>query len=145
MSLSSLLTLLPTLVLIAAIVFSQWRSGAKEVSGEVMANYEKLVAQLREELTRMKTEMGNMEKGLIAKIAKLEGQLQEKDSQLSSLQTILANRNPELETVLGEIRDFMKQLKDETNHQTTILEAGKSRDRQIDDSTDRQVGNVMRK
>lgn len=131
--------------LAVAIFFTQWRAGSKQVSAEVMDNYEKLVSQLRDELTTVKTEMVNMEKGLIAKIAKLEGALEEKERQLATMAEILANRNPELEKVLAEIRDFMRNLADANRHQTQILEAGQSRDKAIDTSTKARVGNVLRK
>ena len=127
---------LSILVLAAAILYSQWRTGAKQVGAEVIANYKALVEQKNEhlnqtkqELATFKTEMANMEKGLIAKIAKMEGALGEKDKQLEMLNKILANRNPELEKVLGEIgkglgeiRNFMSQLTLKNDEQTVMLQ-----------------------
>jgi len=133
-------------------VVREWRSGAKQLSAEVLHNYETLVKQQKDQILhyeqefgKLKSEMANMEKGLIAKLGKLEGQLQEKDKQLQTLSEILANRNPELEKVLAEIRDFMKELNDTNMHQTKILEASQKRDKGIDDSTDAQTGNILRK
>jgi len=45
---------------------------------------------------------------------------------------LLQNRNPELEKILSEIRDFLKQLKEATAHQTVILESQQKREVIID-------------
>jgi hypothetical protein len=117
------------IVLAFAMVFTQWKAGAAKVSTEVIANYAALDKQQKEQIShyeqefgKLKAEMANMEKGLIAKISKLEGALGEKENQLKMLNEILANRNPELEKVLTEIRDFMKQLTLKNDAQTAMLE-----------------------
>ncbi len=68
----------------------------------------------------------------------LKGKIQEKDTKLDEYAAILQNRNPELETVLKEIRDFMKILHDQSNR-------NESRNISIDKATDEDTGHVMRK
>lgn len=139
-------------VLAAAIWFAQWRSGSKEISSEVRENYKTLdeqkslqLEELKKAIEEIKASMRATEKGFIERIAKLEGQLKEKNNQIDSLNRILANRNPELETVLGEIRDFMKELRETNVHQTNILERGQIRDKVIDKHTENEDGKVLRK
>ena len=143
----------------AAVLYTTFKREDKGVSAEVISNYEKLDQQQKDQIAKyehdhgaLKTQMENMEKGLIAKIAKLEGQLQEKNRQLDQQNrlleeknAIIANRNPELETVLGEIRDFMKQLNETNKLQTAMLKKGQTRDDKIDESTKAEVGHVLRK
>ena len=115
-------------VLAAAIWWSQWRSGAKQVGAEVIANYERLDRQQKDQIDaykrdieEIKASMRQTEKSFIEKIAKLEGAVGEKDRQLEILNKVLANRNPELEKILAEIRDFMRQLALKNDEQTDML------------------------
>jgi hypothetical protein len=135
-----------------AIFYTQFKSGAKQVSSEVITNYKALddqktqqIEALKQDVEEIRANMRSSEKGFIERIAKLEGQLKEKDNQLKMVHQILANRNPELEQVLGEIRDFMQSIDLQNQHQTKILERGQIRDENIDQSTEEETGNVLRK
>jgi uncharacterized coiled-coil protein SlyX len=134
-----------------AVWYTQFKTGSNQISGEVITNYKALDEQknnqlnsLQKDIEEIKATMRAMEKGFIERIAKLEGQLKEKNNQIDSLNLILANRNPELETVLSEIRDFMKELRDTNVYQTNILERGQIRDVKIDKATNKEEGKVLR-
>jgi uncharacterized coiled-coil protein SlyX len=134
-----------------AVWYTQFKTGSNQISGEVITNYKALDEQknnqlnsLQKDIEEIKATMRAMEKGFIERIAKLEGQLKEKNNQIDSLNLILANRNPELETVLAEIRDFMKELRDTNVYQTNILERGQIRDVKIDKATNKEEGKVLR-
>jgi uncharacterized coiled-coil protein SlyX len=127
-------------------------SNKNNVSSTVISNYKTLdeqktqqISELQKAIEEIKANMRATEKGFIERIAKLEGQLKEKNNQIEALNQILANRNPELEKVLAEIRDFMKDIKNQNEHQTSILEESQKRNEVIDQSTDQEKGKVLRK
>jgi chromosome segregation ATPase len=129
MNTSFIAAYLPTVVIILAIVFTNWRTGAKQVSTEVLANYEKLDKQQKEQIDAYKKDIAEIratmratEMTFIEKISKLEGQLSEKDKRVKDLELIVTNRNPDLEKILSDIRDFMKRLSETNTKQTRMLE-----------------------
>lgn len=158
-----IMTAFSPLAVVVYLAIREWKSGSKATNKEVIDNFELLTQQLKDKLdekekthkedlaryerqvTELKTEMQNMEKGLIAKIAKLEGVIAEKDKQLKIANEILANRSPELEKLLAEIRDFMSNIYDQNMHQTSLLETSQTRDQTIDTSTEEERGKVLRK
>ncbi len=122
------------------------------VSSTIIDNYKTLDDQKTEQIKvlsqaieEIKASMRTTKEAFIERIAKLEGQLKEKNNQIDSLNQILANRNPELENVLGEIRDYMASLDKKQQHQISILERSQVRDDNIDQSTEDETGNVLRK
>lgn len=121
------------------------------VSSTIISNYKTLDDQKTEQIKglsqaieEIKATMRAIEKGFIERIAKLEGQLKEKDTQVKNLNEILANRNPDLESLLLEIKNFMKSLVDSSLYQTSILERSQSRSNMIDDHTQTETGNILR-
>jgi peptidoglycan hydrolase CwlO-like protein len=133
-------------VLAAAFWYGQWRSGSKQISSEVVGNYERLdkqqkeqiaskdaqIAQYQKDVTEIKSAMNRMKEDFANQIGKLQGQLDSKDKQIDGLQKTILNRNPELESILKEIRDFMKKLNDSTNYQTGMLEGQLVREKRLD-------------
>jgi chromosome segregation ATPase len=121
-----------------AIFYNQYNSGAKQVSNEVISNYKlldeqktKQIADLQKQILAIQEAMRASENRFVERIAKLEGQLREKNHQVESLNQILANRNPELEKLLAEIRDFMQNIYSQNQHQTSILEEAQNRNQVI--------------
>jgi hypothetical protein len=142
MNITSILPYLNSLGLLglaAAIFYTQFSTGARQVNSEVLANYKALdeqktqqISNYEKDIAEIKNAMRTMEKDFIERIAKMEGQLKEKNSQIDSLNVILANRNPDLEKILGEIRDFMKDIHFANLHQTEILDNQVVREKSID-------------
>ncbi len=127
-------------------------SNRNNVSKTVIDNYKTLddqktrqIEDLKKDVQEIKATMRVIEKGFIERISKLEGQLKEKDNQIRTLNEILSNRNPELEKILGEIHEFMKQLVKSNSHQTEMMESSQNRNDRIDSATDNETGNVLRK
>src|SRR5688572_5572467 len=128
MDLSNITPIINTIgftVLAVAIWYTQFKTGSSKVSSEVMGNYERLdeqktqrIKDLEQAVEEIKATMRLTEKTFIERIAKLEGQLKEKNNQLDAVNKILANRNPELEQVLNEIKDFMAGIHKQNIHQT---------------------------
>lgn len=137
------------IVLAAAIVFNNWRTGSKQVSSEVISNYNVLdiqqkeqiaekdrqIVQSQKDIAEIKTAMGRMKEEFANELGKLQGQLTSKDKQIADLQSTILNRNPELEKLLTDIRNFMKEIRDSNTHQTQILEGQVTRDVAIDKAT----------
>lgn len=89
-----------------ALVVYNFTKGRSSVSAEVINTYEVQVKQLKEQIAEMREDI----KSLTLKVGEQTGIIQEKDRQITQLQEILQNRNPELIEVLQEIRTFMKDL-----------------------------------
>jgi hypothetical protein len=126
-------------------------SNKNNVSSTVIDNYKTLDAQKTQQIKdlntaveEIKATMRATEKGFIERIAKLEGQLKEKDNQIVALNKLLVER-PELETVLGDIKDFMAGIYAQNQHQTKILERSQTRNEGIDAATEHETGNILRK
>ncbi len=170
----SLLTSLSPLLVVVYLAVKEYRAGDKTRSKEINDNAETLIAQLRaqivEDLKRheeiivkmdvnqktllasyesrfatLKTEMTNMEKGLIAKIAKLEGENTAKDKQLEIVNKILSNRSPELDKLLVKLTELLERVDNKMDIQTNLLQTSQNRNAEIDTATDNKEGNVLRK
>lgn len=114
-----LITIVSTFVPILAIIYlavKDAKSGTREITSRVIENYKTLDQQQRDNIQECRNNlvgatkaMHELELRMSEKIAKLDGTISEKDKQLKLMTDILANRNPELEIVLKEIRDFIKK------------------------------------
>lgn len=65
-------------------------------------------------------------------ITRLQEQIKLSTAENDRLTKIIENRNPDLEKVLSEIRDFMAKLNAKNDHQTNILEGQLAREGIID-------------
>ncbi len=118
-----------TILLIIFLAFREWRSGSKKISDEVITNYATLdkqqkdnIQECRDNLVGATKAMHELENRFTGRIANLEGKVAEKENQLRILTQVLANRNPELETVLADIRNLMKNINDINSNRVNILE-----------------------
>lgn len=128
MNLSEYLSLITTVGVIVfglSYAFAQWKNANKGISSEVITTNEKRIIQLKEDV-----------QVLSLKVATMEGQMIEKDKKLQEFTTIFQGRDPELKTILTEIRDFMKALTAQSN-------TNQSRNESIDKDTLKQKGNPM--
>ncbi len=105
------------LALVLYLVIKEWRSGSGAISKEVITNYATLdtqqkdnIKECRDNLVGATKAMHELELRTNERISNLEGVVSEKDKQLQTLNQIVANRNPELETVLLDIRNFMQNM-----------------------------------
>ncbi len=154
-SFSQYLPLINSLVIAiggVAVVLIYIFSNRNNISNTVIDNYKTLddqktrqIEDLKKAVEEIKATMRAIEKNFIERIAKLEGQLKEKDRQIRDLNEILSNRNPKLEKILEEIHKFMKELRDSNSHQTNMIENSQNRNDRIDNATDNETGNVLRK
>lgn len=129
----------PVLVIIY-IAWKEYRSGANEISKQVKDTYKERVEQLEEMVEKLQDEHDEHSK----QIVRLETQIAEKDKQLERYERIFANRNPNLEKVLGNIEQFMAQIFQQNKHQTSILEKGQLRDIKMDDASINKTGVPVR-
>ncbi len=92
----------------AVLIWKQFRNDASKVSAEVISAYKLQVAQYKEEVKGY----GDKLNELNHKIGTQDGIIAEKDKQLKSYESILQNRNPELEKILVQVVSFMQKLDD---------------------------------
>lgn len=139
-----LLNVIPTgvntaliIVVAALLAYQRWKTGSKGIKDEIIKDYETRIHQLEEQIKAIGETITKQTEEINGfKIA-----LQEKDKHIDLLTKLLEGRNPELITLLTEIKElakdlqkFMriiyqeigkskKELQDELNYQTGILEA----------------------
>lgn len=108
-----------TFALIGFLAYRESRSGNNEITKEVIQNYKNLdeqqksnIQECRDNLVGATKSMHELELRTNERIANLEGVVSEKDKQLQTLNQIVANRNPDLENTLHDIRNFMKNIND---------------------------------
>jgi len=149
MDLAAYISPIGTIIVITFLAWKEYRSGTKMISSEVITNYEALDKQqksiIAEQEKKFNEEMHRIELSFTEKIAHLEGVVREKDTQLKTLTEILTNRNPELQNILIEVRDFMKTLVDSTIFQNEVLSSVKRRDKEIDEHTEKGTGKPIRR
>lgn len=141
------------------LVYKEYKSGNTNINSQVVNNYkvldeqqkekiseqEQAIAQYQKDFHDVKQAMSKMKEEFANEIGKLQGQITAKDKHISDLQATILNRNPELENLLREIRDFMENIYNQNMHQTTILEKGQDRNQKIDEATIKDQGHVLRK
>lgn len=136
----------PSIVAIGVIfiAINNYRKDNNSVDDRLINNYKALDEQQKAQLEdkdaqilkyqadmiEVKAIMAKMREELLGKISNLQGQSDSKDKQIADLQQTILNRNPDLEKVLKEIRDFMKEIIAANLHQTKIL------DKQVKDEAD---------
>jgi D-ribose pyranose/furanose isomerase RbsD len=102
-----------------AVIILQYKSRKRDVSNEVISNYEKLERQLKEQREDLQKQLNTQATKHASEIAELHKLIGEKDAIIRMQETIIrdqketiANRNPDLEMVLTEIKDFMRTIHD---------------------------------
>lgn len=93
-------------VMTTVILFLRGKSGASQVSNDIITTYKLRVEQLEanEKVSRDRSHEHTKE------IGQLQGALVEKERELERLRTILENRDPELVTTLKSIQGFMEKI-----------------------------------
>lgn len=92
---SAYVTLIGSVVLAAAVIFTQWRNGGNVATREALDSYRTRVAQLKEDLETLRSESHTKQNEMAGKIGTLEGQLKEKENTIQTLSAIFQDRNPE--------------------------------------------------
>jgi len=119
---------------------TNWRSGKDKVGNEVLVLYKEQVSALEADVLRARdrsNELGNQMQTLSIELGKLKGEIVARDKQLSEYKEIFQNRDPELQQVLTEIRDFMGDI-----HKQLIT--NEVRNIKIDKTTREETGKVLR-
>jgi uncharacterized membrane protein YhiD involved in acid resistance len=138
--------------IIVALVFvllfiAQYLSGKRQltsqdqsVSSEVISAYAEQVKQLKEKQKDDKerydkdvSDFRNEIRELTLRIGKQDGIIQEKEKLIEEYKEIFQNRNPELVEVLGDIREFMKNIYSKIELIDKRSEHRESRDKAVDE------------
>jgi flagellar biosynthesis/type III secretory pathway chaperone len=140
------------------LLWKEYRSGTDKLDSKIKQSYETRIAQQDRELEEhkareikyqqnqgeMKKAIATMKEEFAAKFGEMKGEISAKDKQIKDLTDTILNRNPDLEKLLAEIRDFMENIHKQNLHQTSILEAGSDRNDRIDEATAKEEGHVLR-
>lgn len=159
MSISEYISTFGVIAVAAFLVYKEYRSGTSSINSQVVANFKVLdeqqkakikdqeaaIIQYQKDFAEVKAAMGKMKEDFANQIGQLQGEIASKDKHIAELTKTILNRNPELEELLQEIRDFMENIYKQNTYQTGILEAGQKRNESIDQATDQHTGNVLRK
>lgn len=136
-------------------IVTQIKSGNSALTTKMLNDYkarneqlEDINAKERSETEKFKNEMKGIIDGYKAEIVRLTASNEEKEAHNKSLKEILQDKNPEVVSVLKEIKDFLKKS-DEKNtkilsYQTEMLEEWRSRSRKIDEASLNHEGELTR-
>lgn len=125
--------------------WGQVRSGDNKSADRDRQNLRDLLKSEQEKnaaLLKEKTDLFNSLQAQITQnqteLAKLQGIVEAQTKMIEQYKDLIANRSPELEKILKEISAFLKNL-------STMAITVQQRNEEIDKSTARKEGNVMRK
>ena len=106
-----------------------WRGQSAEIDKETIEALKRQVETIKADISNYQTQI----QGLTLKIGEQSGIIKMQEATILKYEKILENRNPELTSVLGEIRDFMRGIEDhkievmrELKVQTAILKPAQS-------------------
>lgn len=102
----------------AWLVYQNFRSGSSTIKQQVTDAYKERNQQLETDIAGMKASIESQGK----EIARLQGTVEEKDKHIHTLTELVQGRNPEMISVLKEIRDFMKDLHDGMSSSAKVLD-----------------------
>lgn len=123
--------ILSTLVGVGAILFGigQFRLGRKEVkttdvnsANSIVELFRSKSEELEKDLKQLRTDFETYKKEALAKEEAYKKTIQHQEEMIKNYDIIFRNRNPELEKILIEIRDFLKTLTESSAHNTKILD-----------------------
>ena len=98
---------------IAVFAWSQYRSGKLSGRGLSAQTAADTVALLQASVTAFKTELAEAKKEIASQhdeIIRLQEAVKHKDDQIQEYLKIIANRNPDLEKTLSDVRNFLDAL-----------------------------------
>ncbi len=138
----TLSTWVPTIILIAGgvVVILQNRSTNKvSRSSDVISTLTTRVKQVEDENKNQKelnknqfNTFSRQISDLNLEIGKCQGVIQEKNTIIEKLEKVIANRNPELITILEEIKQFMKDLHGKVSIIAVRTEVAEKRNEAVD-------------
>jgi hypothetical protein len=106
MDIVGLLTPLGTVLVIGFLAYKEYRSGSATINDQVLEGYKERNKQLEEKLADERSEKLR----LTGEVAAANATLAANAETIRKQEAVIANRNPELVAILGEIRDFMHLL-----------------------------------
>ncbi len=116
------------LLVMAAAVFLFWKKGGNDAESKATGAYKNVADAYEKEINQLKTQMTAQAEAfrkqmheqsesfraeinaLTAKVGELTGILQEKNDRIKTLEEIATNRNPEIITLMTDIRNFMQNI-----------------------------------
>jgi len=143
MNIANIVTILSSLSPLAVVLYlayEKYQSGSSDLATKIKQEYKERNDQLEQRIKDLEDEHHEHS----VQIGKLEAVLEEKEKQIVKYETIFANRNPELNTILEEIRTFMRDIHNQNKYQTDILEKRQERDKTIDEASLRHTGEPIR-
>lgn len=114
-------------------LFLFWKQGGQKATKDLIDLQEKQIETLKTDFDLSRTrshDLANQLQAITLKVGILEGQAKEKDKKLEEYTQLLQNRNPELETVLKSIEQFMRVINEK-------LDANQNRNNVIDQTAQR--------
>ena len=134
--------------------YEKFISGSSSLSTKIISDYKTRCEQLEEQVKTEKADfdifrnqMTNLINEYKAEIIKLQTSNKEKDEHAKTLKDLLLDKNPEVISVLKDIRNFL-EMSDKSNkqvlaYQTEILEEWKERSDKIDSASKEHKGSPM--
>lgn len=136
------------------LLVERYKSGSSQIQKDVAEAFETRATQLQQQLresearaaereNRMKLDYDAKLSQHTKEIGRLSGVIEEKDKQNTWMEKILQDKNPEVLTILTELKDLMKKIiegnaqyqktnTEKLDEQTDILKAGQNRDNKVD-------------
>ena len=121
--------------------------GGYAIRKEIFEDYKERNKQLEDKIKLLGDRMTDM----ALQLTKLETTIIEKDNHIASLTKLVENRNPQLISVLEEIKIFLSGLEGmvvqnqkELLYQTDILDQSVARDKNIEVASENKTGNPTR-
>lgn len=111
-------------VIIGLVVWNIYNSIQNRKSSD-LADENNALGIMSKEIEAHKIKIANLEGNvheLSKQVTNKDSIIAEKDKQIAMMKEMFENRNPELQNILIEIRDFMKEIRNTNKHQTDILE-----------------------
>lgn len=88
----------------------QWRSGSSKLSNNTIQTYKDLLEATEKKNKEKQDDLQNQLNIQAGQIGELKGLISGKDQQIADYRQILENRNPNLENILKQMVDFMKEI-----------------------------------
>jgi hypothetical protein len=108
---------------VAIFGIAQWRAGKLSGKGLNAQTAADTVALLQASVTAFKGELAEAKKEIASQhdeIIRLQEANKHKDDQIAQYLAIIANRNPDLEKTIGEVRNFLAALHEKLGGGATI-------------------------
>jgi hypothetical protein len=111
-NLFSRLDLNTVMIAVCALILGiqQWRSGSNKLTTDTIQTYKDLLEATEKKNKEKQDDLQNQLNTQAGQIGELKGLITGKDQQIADYRQILENRNPNLENILTQMVNFMKEV-----------------------------------